>query len=130
VGWLPVADYGTTTPPSPPAYSATYHQCYKIQKDAGVLTSPDQIGIAMLTCDAVLQFYYAAKANPTETITSESLRDGMLKLGTSHPSALGFATNLNPSKHAGAAEYRLMTWNDKCSCPAYSGPARVFPSVV
>jgi ABC-type branched-subunit amino acid transport system substrate-binding protein len=129
VGWEPVADYGTTAPPAPVPYSATYHQCYKIQRDAGVLTSPDQIGIAMLTCDAVLQFYYAAKANPTATITSESLRTGMLRLGTSHPSALGFATNLTPSRHAGAAQYRLMTWNDKCSCPAYSGPALVFPTL-
>lgn len=128
IGWLPVQDYGTTVPPSPVPYSRTYGKCYKIQKDAGMITSPDHIPIAMLTCDAVLQFYYAAKANPTATITAESLRDGLLKLGTSHPSALGFATDLRPGKHAGAAQYRLMTWNDRCSCPAYSGPAHPFPS--
>jgi hypothetical protein len=129
IGWLPLMDYGTTVPPAPVPYSRTYQQCYKIQKDAGMISGPEQVPIAMLTCDAVLQFYYAAKANPTETITAESLRDGLLKLGTSHPSALSFATDLTPGKHAGAAQYRLMTWNDKCACPAYSGPARVFPSV-
>jgi hypothetical protein len=129
IGWNPVFDYGSTVPPAPPAYSSTYHQCYTIQKQAFDLSTLEARQTAMLTCDAVLQFYYAAKANPTETITSESLRDGMLKLGTSHPSALGFATDLRPNKHAGAAQYRLMTWNDVCSCPAYSGSALAFPSL-
>jgi hypothetical protein len=126
IGWLPLGDYGTTVLPEKVAYNSTYDQCYKIQSTRGKLTK-DNIGIAMLTCDAVLQFYYAAKANPTATITAESLRDGLLKLGTSHPSALGFSTNLIPRKHAGAAQYRLMTWNDTCTCPAYSGPLLTFP---
>jgi ABC-type branched-subunit amino acid transport system substrate-binding protein len=127
VGWEPNADYGSTTPPAPVPHSSTYDECLKIQKP--VITSSADIPIAMITCDEVLDFYYAARANPVEPITSVSLRDGMLKLGTSHPSALSFATDLTPQKHAGARQYRLMTWNDRCACPAYSGPALEFPAV-
>lgn len=128
IGWQPAADYGTTAPPAPPAYSATYKRCYDIQKKGGVIKSAGSVGIAIVTCEAVLQFYEAARANPTSEITATSLRDGLLKLGTSHPSALNFATDLTPAKHAGAAQYRLMTWNDRCSCPAYSGPSLTFPA--
>ena len=129
VGWQPVADYGSTTPPAPVPHSSTYDLCYKIQKAAGQISSSADVGIAMITCDEVLQFYYAAKANPVEPITSESLRDGLLKLGTSHPSALSFANELTPQRHAGASQYRLMTWNDTCQCPAYSGAALPFPDL-
>ena len=127
VGWEPIADYGSTTPPAPVPHSSTYAECLRIQKP--VITGSADIPIAMITCDEVLDFYYAAKANPVEPITSVSLRDGLLKLGTSHPSALSFATELTPQKHAGAKQYRLMTWNDTCSCPAYSGPALEFLSL-
>jgi hypothetical protein len=129
VGWEPVADYGTTTPPGPVPHSSTYDECYRIQKAAGMITTPGTVPIAMITCDEVLDFYYAARANPVEPITSVSLRDGLLRLGASHPSALSFATNITPQKHAGAATYRLMTWNDTCSCPSYTGPAMAFPTV-
>ena len=128
VGWEPNADYGTTVPPAPVPHSSTYDQCLKIQKDAGNVTSAAAVPIAILTCDAVLSFYYAAKAHPVEPITSTTLRDGLLMLGSSHTSALSFATHLSPGKHAGAQQYRLMTWNDTCSCPAYSGAALTFPT--
>ena len=127
VGWAPNGDYGTTTPPEPIPYSATYRECLEVQKER-IANDAAARQIAIITCDAVLGFYYAAKANPVEPITSTSLRDGFLKLGRNHPSALGFATNLIPGKHAGSSHYRLMTWNDTCSCPAYSGPLVPFPS--
>ena len=127
VGWAPNADYGSTTPPEPIPYSATYRECLEVQKEQ-LGGDRAAIPIAIITCDAVLGFYYAAKANPVEPITATSLRDGFLRLGKTRPSALNFASELRPGKHAGASHYRLMTWNDKCSCPAYSGPALPFPA--
>ena len=127
VGWQPVADYGSTTPPRGTPHSATYDECLRVQKP--VISDAADIPIAMITCDEVLAFYYAAKANPVATITATSLRDGLLALRSSHPSALSFATDLSPQRHAGAKQYRLMTWNDACACPAYSGPALSFPDL-
>ena len=129
IGWEPNADYGSTPPPAPVQHSATYDQCYKIQKAAGYISDSSSTSIAIITCDEVLALYHAAQANPVEPMTSTSLRDGLLALGTSHPSALSFATNLTPQKHAGASHYKLMTWNDTCSCPAYSGGLVPFPSL-
>lgn len=126
VAWAPNADYGTTTPPAPIPYNDTYRECLKVQKEQ-LNGDAAAVPIAIITCDAVLGFYHAAKANPVEPITSTSLRDGFLTLGSNNPSALTFATNLRPGKHAGASHYRLMTWNDRCSCPAYSGPLVPFP---
>ena len=125
VGWEPLTDYGSKAPPVKVPHNATWDECTTIQKK--LISSQDTLNIALLTCDAVLKFYYAAKANPTQTITAESLRDGLLRLGTSHPSAMTFASALSPAKHAGASQYRLMTWNAACSCPSYSGSPLAFP---
>ena len=66
IGWQPSADYGDTLPRPPrPTARPTSAATTSRRRAGSSRASQAQVEIAILTCEAVLQFYEAAKANPT-----------------------------------------------------------------
>jgi ABC-type branched-subunit amino acid transport system substrate-binding protein len=126
VSWEPVVDQNIFSHPSLLSDNSTYKLCFKIEKGVNQVISEPALSAAIGICDETLDFWAAAKANPTSTITSDSLLQGLLALGGSQPSALNFSTDITPSQHDGATAYREMAWNSKTETFAYVGKTEQF----
>lgn len=126
IGWEPIVDQDTWSRPKAFADNPTYNQCLAIEKKSGQVTNDSSLQAAVSLCEGVMDFYVAAKANPTATITADSLRAGLLSLGTRHASALNLATSLSPSYPAGAAAYRFVNYNDSVGTLAYTRDPMAF----
>lgn len=120
IGWEPIVDQDTWSRPKSFADNPTYNLCLAIEKKSGQVTNDSSLQAAIPLCEGVMDFYVAAKANPTATITADSLRAGLLSLGTRHPSALNLATSLSPGYPAGAAGYRFVNYSDSVGTLAYT----------
>ncbi len=128
VGWEPVSDeprYADSK--ALQAANPTFKRCLEVIKRTGQVTSDSSLLVGTFFCDGIMSLYAAARANPAEPMTATTLRDGFLSLKRSHLSALSHATLLTPSRHAGAATYRVLSWDGRAQRFAYSTPAQPFP---
>jgi hypothetical protein len=82
IGWAPITDQDTYANPRAFA-NPTYDLCLSIEKKTKQVTSSTSLQAAVSVCEGVMDLYVGAKVNPTATITAESLRAGILGLGTS-----------------------------------------------
>jgi hypothetical protein len=126
LGYQPAFDQNSYAQPKTMAFNPTFNLCRKIELASGQVTSAVALATSLDVCEDVMDIYAAAQANPTEDITSASLLQGLLSLGKTHLSGMSFATDLTPSRHAGAASFRTMTWSSGCACLAYSGSIQPF----
>jgi hypothetical protein len=119
IGFEPVKDVGTFTHPDVVRGNPTYDLCRTIEKSSGQVRDNQSNWAAQLFCDAVLQLYAAARAHPPRAVTGDTLLAGLTGLGTSHPSAMSFATSLSPRKHDGADAFRTLHFDAACTCVVY-----------
>lgn len=59
---------------------------------------------------------------PRYGTTPAGIRAGLESLGTSRNVAVNLSTRLDATRHDGAAGYRLLRFEDGCSCFQYQGP--------
>ena len=116
VGWSPLTDVG---PGEDQPAAPDRAECAAIFRDAGVSTGSrfdDGQYAAYTICDDLLMLRQARIA------PGASVRAALEGLGSSHTSAAAFATRLDAAHHDGVAGYRMLHFDEGCSCFRYDGP--------
>ena len=129
VGWSPLND----VPASKDHVLPERKRCEKVMVDAGMEPySRNDMNVMANVCEGVWFFEEAARAAGRQ-LTADTLMAGAFAVGRGFASPATFATEITPSKHAGANGYRTASWNPTCGgggsgCFIYSGPIRRFGS--
>lgn len=118
VGWLPVYDVDAGQDPGP--LSRTQTLCNTIERDAG----QDQGRVAEFSadgyCDGV--FFLAQALHNSRETSAAAVAHGYTTLAGHYLSTVTFRSVFEPSRHDGAAAYRLDVYHGSCNCFEYSGP--------
>lgn len=119
VGWTPASDISWTTGLTmPPATE----RCRSSMRASGAeYQGEDDAFWGSFACDATAFLAAAIEAGGT-SITMDSFRKGMEKLGTGFASAQTFATRFTGGRRDGAAGYRPYSWDGGCGCFQYTAP--------
>lgn len=129
VGWSPLND----VPASKDYVLPERKRCEKVMVDAGMSPySRNDMNVMANVCEGVWFFEEAARAAGPQ-LTADTLLAGAFAVGKDFASPATFATEITPSKHAGANAYRIATWDPTCGgggsgCFIYTGPIRKFGS--
>jgi hypothetical protein len=125
LAWLPYLDLASDKWPT--VSTPGIAECRKAMASANQdFSTGTTLGIAAWICDdwMFLRDVFAAGASPDEA----SIRRAAESLGETFKPAATFQTSFSVGRtHDGAALYRLIAFQDTCSCYSYTSPARPLP---
>jgi hypothetical protein len=113
----PLSDIGGYSHPKEFTGNAARTSCKQL---AGkTITDDSSEYIAQSICGGFLDLYAAAGVLNGAPLTDKNLMAGFNTFGTSHVSAVNFATKINAGRHYGAVGYRRMHYASSCDCFEY-----------
>ena len=113
IGWIPALDLADEQYAFP--QGKPEKRCLRIYARAGItFTSREAARVALPLCDAALMFKMAGDRAEGK-LTAQSWAQAAAGLGTDFVSAGGFSGG-----------YRVLRYDDACSCFTYQGPVRAF----
>ncbi|MBV9935950.1 MAG: ABC transporter substrate-binding protein, partial [Actinobacteria bacterium] len=119
VGWLPGSDVGNN---QEPADNPAAVQCFQLTQANFSGTT----GFYRLPpCDTLLFLRRVLDVAPDLTV--EGIRTAAEQLGTSYDSPVSFANHLAPGRYDGGDAYRLIYFDDGCTCYRFTGGNHPMP---
>lgn len=120
VGWLPGSDVGNNQEPTDNPAAV---MCYQLTQANFSGTT----GFYRLPpCDTVLFLRKVLDTAPD--LTTEGIRATAEQLGASYDSPVSFGNRLAPGRYDGGENYRLLFFDDGCTCYRFSGGDHPMPS--
>jgi ABC-type branched-subunit amino acid transport system substrate-binding protein len=121
IGWQPMNDVDQAHDPG--VLNPRQKLCLDLMKQSGQASNGrTALLLGLWMCDDLLFLQDAVRAAPTWSMPG--LRAGAESLGA-FPSASTFRSRTGPGLlHDGAAQYRLLAFNDSCSCYSYTSPLK------
>jgi ABC-type branched-subunit amino acid transport system substrate-binding protein len=122
IGWAPLVDVPAQEEGGVPAIRS---QCAEIYRRASVATG-DRSAYGQFSafslCDSLLLLRRALAGASSDS--PATVRARIEALGSSYTSGLAMATRLDGAHHDGVSGYRVLRYDEGCSCFRYDGPVR------
>jgi hypothetical protein len=122
-GWQPVADLNASQQTKP--LNSEEARCQAILRKAGYDLTGAPRYVAEMLCGEL--FHFVKALGEANEVSTQGFRTAAEHL-TSYVSPTTFATSFAGGRHDGAAKYRIVSWNEACSCFRYTSPLRDIPS--
>ena len=116
VGSYPIANVDANQVPSTPGEK----HCLDVISKAGESVTDRHTSLTATFYCEMLYGFAAAGARVQGPMTSADWRSAYRGLGTTYPTIMSFAVDVQRSPNAGAQVYRSLAWNAACTCVAYT----------